>query len=137
LTWQHYHRGDYDQNGEVNGADIVRIAAHFNETVDGQDWLSVIDGNGDGLINIIDITPIGQNFKTESASYNVYQGSSESGPFSKIGSVPFSSHLGDPLLDRISFSFVVPSPFPGAWYYVVHVDSAGAEGTMSNIVGAP
>jgi hypothetical protein len=136
LTWQHYHQGDYDQNGEVNSADMVRIAAHFGQTSANPNWQSVIDGDDNGVINISDLTPIALMFKTESASYNIYQSTTGSGPWNKIGSVAFSTYLGDPVHERIWFEYN-PAHFAGAWYYVIHVDPAGVEGAMSNIISTP
>ena len=48
FQWYYDAPGDYDQNGEVNAADLVPLASHFGES--GQfDYLSiqaVIDGDG-------------------------------------------------------------------------------------------
>lgn len=136
LYWLHYHAGDYDQNGEVNAADMVRVAAHFGEDPGNPNWQDVVDGDGNELISIADLTPIGINFRTDSAAYAVYQGETDSGPWQLVGNVPFSAHAGDPLQQRISFAYA-PSHIPGSFYYVVHVDALGSEGAMSNVVGTP
>ncbi|MBN2082346.1 pre-peptidase C-terminal domain-containing protein [bacterium] len=64
LSWTYRHRGDYDQNGEVNVSDISPIGVHFGKTNAGADWnmAQVADGDSNGQVLASDLTPIGQNF---------------------------------------------------------------------------
>jgi len=64
LSWTYRHRGDYDQNGEVNVSDISPIGVHFGKTNAGADWnlAQVADGDQNGQVLASDLTPIGQNF---------------------------------------------------------------------------
>lgn len=77
LQWSERHPGDYDQNGEVNAADLTRIGQQFRKAVapGSADYarLEVIDGDGNGEINSADITVIGQNFRSFITGYNIYR----------------------------------------------------------------
>jgi len=77
LAWHYASKGDGDQNGVVNLADIVPFAQHFGETYSKEYWLRDdgsasfdygayllynIDGNDNTLIDLADITLIARNF---------------------------------------------------------------------------
>jgi hypothetical protein len=69
--WAYRNAGDYDQNGEVNIADITPVGVHFRKTSSADDWdvARMADGDGNGEINIADITPIGANFRNSLEGY--------------------------------------------------------------------
>jgi len=80
LSWGYACQGDYDQNGEVNIADLTPLAQHLGEVSAGAPGSpfppssldSVIDGDANGEINIGDVTPLGMNFGARVAGYRVY-----------------------------------------------------------------
>lgn len=75
LQWTEHHVGDYDNNGEVNIADMTPLGLFFNETVatsDDQDFARMVDGDGNGEVNLADLTPIGSNYGSTISGYIVY-----------------------------------------------------------------
>ncbi|MCB1221943.1 hypothetical protein KDL30_14880 [bacterium] len=73
ISWTYENIGDYDLNGEVNVADLTRIAVYFNAKIGDPNWSSarVADGDGNGEVNISDVTPIGVHFKNFIGSYRI------------------------------------------------------------------
>ena len=59
LKWGYYSNGDYDQNSEVNVADLTPLAIHFMESAlpfkfQPNTIQAVIDGDDNGEINLAD-----------------------------------------------------------------------------------
>ncbi|MEZ5336844.1 MAG: hypothetical protein R3F46_01140 [bacterium] len=92
LSWTERLAGDYDGNGEVNAADLTPLAREWNAAVAYDDpalhggisgwpsgdpagagarnWLLArVDGDGNGLINQSDITPIAVHWKERLSGY--------------------------------------------------------------------
>lgn len=71
--------GDYDQNSEVNVADLTPLAVHFGKK--GPFELgsveTVVDGDSNGEINIADISVIGANFKNGFVAAEAFSGSQQ------------------------------------------------------------
>jgi len=110
LGWVEQAVGDFDQNGEVNAADLTPLGAHFSEqvtyrpAVDGlyywplgspdddggvpagdapaagspaENWrLARIDGDGNGELNIADITSIALHWQERISGWRIYRSSS-------------------------------------------------------------
>jgi len=144
LSWEYYNQGDYDQNGEVNIADLTPIALHFGETgpFPSYSLLSVIDGDVNGEINLADVTPIGLNFRNRVGGYRLYQAADlggypaapdqPNGAGAKLIST-FSLPSAAGATGRLSMlTQVVPTPYT-QWYWVRPFDSA-QDGTPSNNV---
>lgn len=75
LAWDERNIGDYNNNGEVEIADITPIVLHFGETVGESPnpaELLVVDGDLNGEINLSDLTPIARNFQRTVEGYTVY-----------------------------------------------------------------
>jgi hypothetical protein len=98
LSWTERLVGDYNNDGVVNMYDITPLGQHFGETIEYRDpakhegvtywpqyypewappdhaldWvLARIDGNGDGILNASDLTPIAQHWMEELAGYRFY-----------------------------------------------------------------
>ena len=97
LGWEYNHTGDYDQNGEVNVADLTPIGQHFGKVAAAAwDAAVVADGDGNGEINISDVTPIGQNFGEKCAEYVVESADNPDGPWTEIARVPLGDGWKDP-----------------------------------------
>ena len=74
LSWPYGNVGDYDQNSEVNIADLTPIGIHFGESsADPLSALAAIDGDSNGEINIADITPIGINYRNGLSGYRLWE----------------------------------------------------------------
>jgi hypothetical protein len=77
LFWSNAFTGDYDQNGEVNIADLTPIGANFKKVFTTSDEnyakYEVIDGDENGEINLADLTPIGANFRSHISGYDIYR----------------------------------------------------------------
>ncbi len=74
LSWYYSNKGDYDQNGEVNIADLTPLGVNLNTSGPFPEAgaLSMVDGDGNGEINLSDITPIGVNFGQRVDGYTLY-----------------------------------------------------------------
>lgn len=95
LTWTERLLGDYDQNSEVNSADLAPVAARFGQIVEYDDpqlhggfvewpsgdpdgsgatnWRNArVDGDGNSEINAADIATIAGNWQTVLSGYRVY-----------------------------------------------------------------
>jgi hypothetical protein len=74
LSWSYRNPGDYDQNGEVNSADLVTIAQHFGARDTDADWAhaSLADGDDNGEVTISDVSPIAANYRNAVAGYGVF-----------------------------------------------------------------
>lgn len=81
LSWYYENTGDYDQNGEVNIADLTPLGVNFGNSgpfaEDSAQWM--VDGDHNGEINLADITPIGINFGERVDGYAIYAGQDGSG----------------------------------------------------------
>ena len=95
LTWTERLVGDYNMDGLVNASDLTPLGQYYDRTVEYRDpedtggvtnwpvvsnlikstdgvpgWrLARVDGNGDGLINLLDITAIGQHWQEQLGGY--------------------------------------------------------------------
>ena len=146
LDWHFYSQGDYDQNGEVNIADLTPIAIHFHETgpFDPNSIQAVVDGDSNGEINIADLTPMAPNFLAQVAGYAVYRSQSlsdypsapdEAPKVSPLVTIPLTSATGDKTLVRLEFSYDASAQGgndPANIFWVRPYDLANAAGTPSN-----
>ncbi len=82
IEWEEKLVGDYDNDGDVDPADVIPIAEHFyGELGDGlnDDVESYLDGNKDGIIDTKDITMVASNMFAKVIGYNVYRGTKGGG----------------------------------------------------------
>ena len=144
LRWTFGGIGDYDQNGEVNLADLTPIVLNYGDTgpFDPLSLGHVVDGDGNGEINLADITPIVLHFGEVTTGYNVF--------LRRIGESAPASHrasfAADPLatlqkVDRLEQDGVFlmnfnPLDFSGQVYdgELVSVDISSA-GIYSVVLG--
>jgi len=134
LKWSYRSPGDYDQNMEVNIADVTPIGIYFGRTTTATDWASaqVADGDSNGEVNIADLTPIGVHFLQRVTDYRAQAGPTGTGPFGGIGDVPFSEGVVPAGGGFKQFSFIVDTPIEGAWYVVTALDGATVAAGNSN-----
>jgi len=114
LAWSYRNAGDYDQNGEVNAADLTPIGLHFGDTLLSADWAAAqcADGDANREINIADVTPLGINFLARVEGYAVES--------SATGDVAGSWQLPRTLLQ----SSGTPPPGGGPLQFTVSIDPA-------------
>ena len=97
VGWEYNHTGDYDQNGEVNVADLTPIGQHFGKVAAAAwDVAAVADGDGNGEINISDVTPIGQNFGELLVEYVVESADNPDGPWTEVARVLLADGWQEP-----------------------------------------
>ena len=137
VSWYHDLSGDYDQNGEVNIADLTPLTRHFGESAVGS-WednsiQEVLDGDGNREINLADITVIARFFGNRIDGFELFLAEGTEHVAFSPGAGEFhvgmEERTGDPLVERLRFqhSFHIgPSPF----YYLQAV-------TDGQLVGEP
>ncbi len=148
LSWGYYNHGDYNQDGRVAVGDLTPIGIYFGDSVpggagpDGRDNSSVedvIDGSNDGVINVQDLSAIGQNFGNQVASYGIYEGdpltsypTSNTAPNTATQLITFDFKFGATAAGkRRVYATAVPDISTSHAYWVRPLDSSGAEGTPS------
>jgi len=64
AEWTYVNAGDYNLNGEVNYQDLLELNTYLGARENDERWASarLCDGNGDGLIDIADVSAIVNNF---------------------------------------------------------------------------
>jgi outer membrane protein assembly factor BamB len=111
LRWSYLHPGDYDQNGEVNIADLSALATSFGKrgpfAAGSREGL--IDGDGNGEIGLSDVSPIAANFGSLISEYCVFRsndpadyGRQAGGKARLVGSTVLADGKGS---GRLQFSF--------------------------------
>jgi hypothetical protein len=130
--------GDYDQNGEVNAADLTPIAIHFNKTTASPDWAAarVADGDMNGLINIADITPIAQNFHVHVEGYQLeYASSATADSWQAAASISQPDGVLPPAGGFRQYSLLLDSPANQMYYRVVPFEEGASRlfGIPSNV----
>jgi PKD repeat protein len=151
LSWGFNTQGDYDQNGEVNVADLQPLGVHFGASTGGGPFPldsveAAVDGDGNGEINIADLQPIGANFGNKTSQYNIYSSTSfadyPATPTAAngagavlVGSVAHSAATGVANQGRLQYSYSVAAFAPGTFYWIRPSDGT-ADGVASNAVSA-
>lgn len=149
ISFSYANQGDYDQNSEVNIADLTPLGVNFGETSGGGPFPfaqaeSQVDGDSNGEINIADLTPIGSNFLNSAAEFHLYTGAQAdypSAPDEDNGAaalgltVQQSAGQGNPGLVRLTYSANEPSLIgttaEAAW---LRPSDGGSEGVAGTIV---
>jgi hypothetical protein len=147
LRWRYYNPGDYDQNGEVNAADLLPLAQHLGEHGDGPgpggygfdkfptaSIQSVLDGDENGEINQADLLAIARNFKHSAlGGYRIYTDSllpteGELSSADALGNVPFASSGTNPVDERRLFELTLNGVSPALardFFFAQLLDSGG------------
>jgi PKD repeat protein len=156
--------GDYDGNGEVGISDITPLGIYFGQSVEYDDpedhggiaywpsgdpdgegranWLRArVDGDGNGVINVADITPIAVHFQEHADGWLVEQRFSPEGEFSLLAhpgnpALPFSIRWTELAVDSIGY--LLASDWPASGYLELRVQAyetaSGAGGPFSSPV---
>lgn len=146
LSWSYRSCGDYDQNGEVNVADLTEIGRHFEKNILSPDWdeARLADGDGNTEVNVSDITPIGVHFNNQVAGYKVFRcmdpGDCPVGVDdpngSGAGEAAQAAMPGAPTGPggELQFEANAADHTDGMYYWVRPYDAGGALGARSNVV---
>ena len=139
LVWDYQSAGDYDQNGEVNSADLIPLAKLLGTSgpFDSASLESVVDGDGNGVINIADVTAIAQAFGRQLCAYSVLaspgladypNGNPADGTATQsLGSVAVQVGSGP---GRLQFLF--PAELQQGWHYWVRAMYSDGSRTVSS-----
>jgi len=160
LTWYYVSKGDGDQNGVVNLADIIPLAEHFGQSSSdasfGSDLPYNLDGDGNYGISLADLVFISRNFNasalggfdvfrsTNAADYPVAPDAPNGSGAVRLAHVPFEAGYpndtnpvvpGDPqnAERRYRADLLIG---PGDFLWVRPLDEQGHRGTPSAIVHA-
>ncbi len=132
LTWTYQSQGDYDQNSEVNVADLTPIVVNFGATPAGENWVkrSVADGDNNGEVNTTDITPIATNYARTVSGYRVFTSLTPFDDSSWVAAgedVLFNVGVIPEGLSRRGFEYKLFSPISGNYYRVepYHITDTG------------
>ena len=148
--WPAQHKADYDQNGEVNIADMTPLAILMGAKETSAGWLidahARVDGDDNGEINIADLTPIGQNFGDTLAAFRLERSTGDAGGptanWEIVGSSDLSGKtqsgkgvqsLGNAPYQRVAVATSLGWP----WFRVIAIDVDGVESPPSVAVLAP
>lgn len=150
ISWPARLLGDYDQNSEVGLSDITPLVMLYYLRNLHDSWVleafARTDGNGDGEINLTDITTIVMNYGHSLSQFRVEKATGNAvGPesaWTEVASINRSSitrygdsvqSLGSPPYQRATDVFA-----PGWTYYrVVGINRDGIEALPSDAVLAP
>jgi hypothetical protein len=134
LSWGYQLPGDFNQDGLVDLFDWTALTVNYGDAVASLDSIGgVIHNSATGSVFMGDISLWGMHFGNAVDGYNVYTGSAADYPAggTLLGSVPLTAAVGDPAVERLSFSYQVTSPQPSSHYWVKPFYGA-SEGTASN-----
>jgi hypothetical protein len=127
LTFSYRCFGDYDQNSEVNIADITPIAMYYLETYLSSSWpaAQVADGDVNGEVNQADITPIAQNYLVRIDGFELqYASSSTAADWTTISSVNQPDGVLPAGGGFLVYTLPLASPVEDMYYRVVPYEGA-------------
>lgn len=140
LTWYYGKFGDNGQDGDVWLDDFATNDYYMGQqATDPYSAAFIADTDGNGTVELNDITATGVNWNKGLTGYNVYSGSTplDVESASLIGHVFLDDALGNPLTDRLHFALTVPAPVSGQYLWVT-IERTGTEGsTPSEYVQIP
>ncbi len=157
LSWTEQMVGDYDQNGEVNFADITPLGLNFGALIDysppdppgepewwpngdpddtgALNWrLARIDGDRNGELNAADVTPIAQHWNEKLSGYCIYHKLGAENEFEMV-----VAELGDEFTVARDDAMIGGAPVPGkpvrCSYYIELSEPGEHIFTLSNYDG--
>src|SRR5207237_1823798 len=102
--------------------DITPLGINLHKNTTSPDWSTkaiAADGDGNGEVNLADITPIGQGFHANVEAYSVQSTATpgNAASWADAADVPFSQSFVDSALSPLAqFDFTLPAPVDGAYY---------------------
>lgn len=140
LTWHYINPGDYNQDSLITVSDLTPYATLMSTfynlrspgfpapfAIDSVE--SVVDGNNNGMVEIADITTLGQNFDKGIQEYRIYTGAAGDWPDNGtlLDTVDFSLATGDHTAERLAYAYQLAAPADGTYYWAVpfHREIAG------------
>lgn len=134
LEWTERNWGDYTVDGIVNVSDMVPIGTYYGWTSSSPGWnvAKVADGNGDGSVDVKDLTAIGTSWQSVVAGYFVKHGPQGAAPPLPVVAQLSRDDFMSPSLP-LHYSIVLPGTFDDEWA-VAPFDRDGIEGTGSQDV---
>ena len=149
LAWDERNIGDYNNNSQVEIADITPVGKYFGQQVAGAAVpaeLVLVDGDENGEINLADLTPIGRNYLHYIQGFTVYYATGASpqpGDFTSIAVPPVSrlavwdAATPEQRKQRLHYEYSAGVTDGPNHYYVraySEDDGAPSEGPPSNVV---
>jgi hypothetical protein len=132
VSWSYRNIGDYDQNSEVNVADLSALGSQLTKSSASPDWetkAKYSDGDGNGEVNISDITPLGSHLLSQVSQYRLESSETEDGPWAEVTTVGFGTSEVKPSGQRM---FTVPvAGALASFYRVIPVDNSATDGIAS------
>lgn len=120
LSWKYYLPGDANQDSLVLTDDLIPITRFLAQSADDPDSASgVADFNNNAVVDVADITAIGQYFAYHLEGYRIFMGSEDSfldfgAGGQLLGSVSvLDDAIGDRFAERLRFEFHVLNPVSG------------------------
>jgi hypothetical protein len=169
LKWTERLLGDCSQDGQVNAQDLAPLGINWQRTVaydapalhggiafwptgnpaDGAtgaaNWrLARVDGNGDGVLDVKDVAPLGQHWMEHLSGYRVYRKGPGESSFTMLPGVGGDTQLtlarptSTPVNTPTRYSFTDLPPIAGQYEYYVAAMALpqGEADTHSNTVTA-
>ena len=147
LSWDERNIGDYNNNSQVEIADLTPVGLYFGQQVAQAPvpaQLELVDGDANGEINVADLTPIGRNFLRYLQAYTVYYAHGENPPPAAFEPLSFPTLARLPLYEaataeqrkqRLHYTYDAPL-LAGANHFYVRAfaddDGSPSEGPPSN-----
>jgi hypothetical protein len=95
ARWTYRNVGDYDQNSEVNIADLSGLGSNLGKNPASADWAKakVADGDANGEVNISDLTPLGSHLLNGVDGYSLQMSTTpaDEGSWSELALVPLTA----------------------------------------------
>ena len=136
VFWEYGVTGDYDQNGEVNVADITPIAIDFQASDADPDWDNhrMADGDDNGEVNLSDITQIVINFGDTLGQYILESAPGTAGPWTEIGRYDLAYGVAPAGGGRLEFDVLVPGGTALVYQYI-WTETPGGGGNQAPTAG--
>jgi hypothetical protein len=140
LTWTERAIGDYNFDGQVSAADLVPLAVSWLKDSSDPSWNTIkcADGDGNGVIGLGDVPPIGRNYGNQLMGYDVLTGATT--VFGDCNWAGFAGHGTATLVGSVRhYSITFNEADVSLCFYVAPDDgtNVGIESLPSYVWGSP